>query len=200
MIYIGSKTFNCQKELEKYTKTLIYSILDKPIKPYDDNWDFFSNLFNRHYQREWFGQIQEIEFISNYKYYKPQILCSKGVQSISINKCVSGRTPTHKEEYTRVMRALIEPEILNYRLDNEECCAYCGSNNELQTDHEIPFSKLRDDFLAVFGSPPKEFYWGENNRLVSGCYIFNNSWKNFHLRNATLQTLCKKCNNKKSNK
>jgi len=174
MIYIGSKTFNSQKSLSKYTKDLIYKNLNVSICPSHELWDFFNNLFNRHYQREWYGDINNIQFVTNIKYYKPIIHCSKGVETISINHCITGNPPTYKEQLNKVMRALIEPEILNYRLDNEECCAYCGSNNELQTDHEIPFSKLRDDFLAVFGSPPKEFYWGENNRLVSGCYILKN--------------------------
>jgi 5-methylcytosine-specific restriction endonuclease McrA len=199
MIYIGSKSFNSQKALEKYTKTLIYSNLNSSISMYGDLWDFFNNLFNRHYEREWFGVIKEIIFESNGKYYKPTIYCSRGVETISINLCISGRTPTYKDRLTKVMRALIEPEIINYRLDNPECCAYCGTDSDLQVDHIEPFCKIRDDFLAVFGEPKDDFRWGENNRLISPNYLFNNAWKSFHIKNSTFQMLCKKCNNKKSN-
>jgi 5-methylcytosine-specific restriction endonuclease McrA len=199
MIYIGSKSFNSQKELDKYTKQIIYSHLNQSITPIHQHWDFFNNLFNRHYQREWFGDIKQVTFVSNDKYYKPMIYCSKGVETISINLCVSARKPTYKEQLAKVMRALIEPEIIGYRLDNNEPCAKCGTVEDLQTDHEIPFSKLRDDFLKIYGDPPSDFHWGENNRLISKDFIFNNSWKVFHLNNATFQTLCKKCNLKKSN-
>ena len=199
MIYIGSKIFHSQKQLEKYTKDLIYKNLNTSININNDNWQFFNNLFNRHYERTWFGTIKEIIFESNGKYYKPTVYCDKGVETISINLCISGRTPTYKDRLSKVMRALIEPEIINYKLDNPECCNYCGSDCNLEVDHIEPFCQIRDDFLGFFGQPIDDFRWGENNRLISKNYLFNNAWKSFHSKNSTFQMLCNKCNNKKSN-
>jgi hypothetical protein len=201
MIYIGDKTFSSKVELRKYTKNLIYDNINTSIKPHDNLWSFFIELFKRHPERDFYGEIQQIDLIKNLgNYFKVCVYTKcKGLHSISIERCVTALPMTPLEKLNKVMRHLIQPEIDNYKLDNTECCFKCKTLENLQTDHETPFSKLRDDFINVYGYPKGEFVWIDN-RLVNNDYIFNNGWKRFHLDNATFQTLCKKCNIKKSNK
>lgn len=201
MIYIGDKTFSSKVQLKSYTKKLIYDNINTSIKPNDELWTFFIELFKRHPERDYFGEIQQIDLITNKgNYFKVCVYCKKiGIQSISIEKSITARPFTPLQKLNKVMRHLIQPEIDNYKLDNSECCFKCKTLENLQTDHEIPFSKLRDDFIAVYGYPKGEFLWVEG-KLINTDYFFNNAWKRYHLDNATFQTLCKKCNIKKSNK
>ena len=201
MIHIYDKSFHTKAELRKYTKKLIYDNLGMLIKPNDTYWGFFTELFKRHPERDFYGKIEEIELLTNEgNYFKVCLYCKgKGVHTISIERCVSGLPMTEGEKYRRVMRELIQPEIDNYKLDNTERCANCNSDKNLQTDHEVPFSALRNSFISIHGLAKGDFIW-INNRLINTDYIFNNAWKKFHMDNATFQTLCKSCNIKKSNK
>ena len=116
-------------------------------------------------------------------------------------------TSTQNVESNKLNTALrnaIRDQIIAYKnLTNDLKCVYCGSVENCEIDHIIPFSILCYRFFDTIDKSqiPTKFY-KDIQRSCSLFFLekdidFENRWKEYHQLNATFQVLCKTCNRKK---
>lgn len=124
------------------------------------------------------------------------------------DESVSYRPPFEpkRDDYhiNEAMRNSINDQIVKFRENAKLKCEECGRVDHLHVDHyEIPFSKLRDDFLDWFknnnGIIPEHFAKDRAGRTVFDMNIkehleFCYNWDQYHVYYAKLQILCRSCN------
>jgi hypothetical protein len=108
-------------------------------------------------------------------------------------------TTTSKDNACSIARYEINNQILNFININEEVdnCELCNDvlSDEVHVDHIIPFDILFLNFLEE-----KKLSYEDIHKLDMGLYScfadkeLANQWYNFHLKNAKLRIVHKKCN------
>ena len=101
------------------------------------------------------------------------------------------------------MRSSVENQINSFRLENKNCELY-GSFYNLQLDHndekKSAFDKLVLNFINenINIKVPNKFGVMDDdihrNCFLQQRFILKDKWCDYHLRNASLRILCKKCN------
>ena len=144
---------------------------------------------------------------------------NKSNQTLSWLQCISlipkfanKKKPINPEaikrrQLARAMRSAIFYQISEVKsgASNYECvfCKTIGTApSEFHVDHIYPFCKLMNEFLATWsGQIPEKFEYSKGRiQLCPKDRLFELMWYDYHLKNAELQILCKKCNLKKGKK
>jgi hypothetical protein len=205
--------FDTNKELRDYTINIIRQVgLCKSLKQtHPDIYTFFISLFQRHPEKER-KEVSLIIDISirlfpNSNPYKPLavsdhqffIIKNNGKEdSISWNTCVRGEINPFEKRLTWAMRHAIEDQIRDFKRKNYSPCEFCKSTVNLTVDHIIKFKQLKNNFIILNPSYPKEFGKNELSQEVfrEEDKEYSELWQKYHYINATLRILCYDCNQK----
>lgn len=132
----------------------------------------------------------------NKKYFELNLIKLNGkIEDISYIICINKRNNIFN--LNSAMRYAIEPQIKDYRYNNEMKCSYCKSINNIHIDHIIMFKNLVKDFLEVnLKQLPVDFDDNEFNgsKFKLKDKSFEEDWFIYHKNNAKLQCLCSQCN------
>ena len=165
---------------------------------YEDFEDFME-LFKEHPEYEIkLKNVIDLCIVANKrcrKYFEINLIKDDGsFEDISYRCCINKHSPN--SNLLRALRYTIEPQIRDYRNNNELICDFCKSTDNIQIDHIIFFKDLVKDFLLNRTDIPTFFDDNEYN----GCKFkledtkIRDEWYNFHKQNAKLRCLCSKCN------
>ena len=133
----------------------------------------------------------------NYNYLELNIKRINGdIEDISYIACC--RNQRDKQQYLKqAMRFAISEQIQKYRDNNELICEICKSSDKIEIDHfNIKFRDLFSNFIQDRKDIPTTF---DDNFYNAPMFqekdiSFKQEWHDYHLKNALLRCLCKKCN------
>ena len=191
-----------KKEMTEYYKTLINGIgLCPSLKTNHPNaYLELMELFTNHPEYpEKVYDVVDISIIRNKicpKYFELQITkADNTTDNISYRCCIS--KPNKDRNLKNAMRNAVTQQILEFRncCDTLEC-SICKSKENIQIDHIILFRKLYVDFLKERNDVPTVFDDSIYNMAVFRLEDnkFEEEWKTYHKKNASLRCLCKTCN------
>lgn len=199
------KNLKTKKDLKSYVRCVIDEIgkCDSIKKYHNEHWDLFMFLFLKHRNYpENFQNIVDIQIRYNLVFKKQletYIIKNNGDElSVSIFKsCIS--SPKGKDKLSAAMRNAVYPQILDFKNNNSLVCDICDSINNIEIDHHTPqFIELKTTFINEIYKDKIPIVFSED---LSHCPIFTNDdikfkneWYNYHIKNAKLRPLCKKCN------
>jgi hypothetical protein len=199
--------FNKQTDFEQYIKDLIYHKIGfcksvKMLKP--EFMDEIMDLLQRHPEfEEKIKDMNDIKIIFdllNKKALKIMIIRSDFSETdISWRVALSGKARTDKSELYSALRSSIQHQIRDFRMSNSLICEFCVSTDDLHVDHIKQFEEIAFDFLQSTTIPVPNVFGETTDQTHRRCFLdsdidFENAWKQFHLQNASLRILCKKCN------
>jgi 5-methylcytosine-specific restriction endonuclease McrA len=99
------------------------------------------------------------------------------------------------------MREAVQPDIKAFRDEAPRICADCEVVDQLCVDHIYAFRYLKDEFLLQTKIPaPTQFTSCTQTHMTKfrdEDVQFATEWREYHKQRATLQILCRTCNNKK---
>lgn len=156
--------------------------------------------------------IQDIEIRRNPRGnlgYELVIIYKNGqMDPISWHKAVEGKKSSNGKSLIKCMRDAIMHQIFDFKKNNkfEKCgnpsCVCPRDIADEHVDHIIPFTQLVEDFLKNNNLKVPQFFDCVPGTSIlafkSQDILFQNAWKDYHLRNAKLRYLCKTCNLKRS--
>jgi len=201
------KQFKTKKEKQKYfsnllNKGLCDSLKNKRLDDYND----FIELFKNH--PDYPNKLEEVVDICivknklNNKAFELNLIKKDGTyDDISYIICISKRNPYY--DLNVALRNAIKNQILDFKNTIKKYeCEFCGSNKEIQIDHEILFKKLTTEFLKTEQKIPNLFTKNYSNetKFRQEDKNFENRWFEYHKNNSKLRQLCKKCNLTRSKK
>jgi hypothetical protein len=209
-----------QKSTQEYYRGIIGEIgLCESIKTsHPDKYRVLSFLISKHPKRKAEGHVDlSIRLAyggTNTLFF---ILPDGSSDSISWNKCITGKNETHAETLIEVMRNEIYFQTHDFKVaclsSGDVTCGMCGvictdeggtKSNTIHVDHHIvPFCDLVLVFLKQnSGSIPSVFDKRLNQykcfRRLDG--QFKMQWLEFHKMHAQFQILCCTCNCRQGNK
>lgn len=208
--------FKTTEELMFYTKKCIIKIgICESLKEYNTElFKFFKSLFQRHPDaiKKEVHKIYDIKIklfpkvninkskleLADYQFIIIKENCLP--DTISWVKCVRQEKPHILKTLWRVMRVSINQQIHEFRMKNQNIrCQNCDTNTELSVDHIIKFTKLMNDFLLINPDHPIEFSKNNISQDIFKIedFLYENLWKDYHKKHATLQILCITCNKNK---
>ena len=209
-IYFYNREFDTKKEFQIYIKDLVknkigicnsvkstkyWSEIYELMKRHTEFQEKTKNLKDVIVRKSLYGNI-ELAIINN----------DNSITSFSYIHCIKGLPGTKLFELSSAMRESILEQIFDYKNNNNLECNYCKSKDNIEIDHIIPFSKLRDDFITICNDDkipiPSSFNRTDNIRrqFKEEDLEFYSNWLSYHELNCKLQPLCRNCNIKKSNK
>jgi hypothetical protein len=210
IINFNNKNYNTKREFSNYIKNLIKNEIGicNSLKS-TKYWNEILELMKRH--PEYNDKIKNMkDVIIRYSFFNNIELCiinnDNSETTFSYITAIEGKGNSDKYELTSAMRECISYQILDYRNNNNLICKNCNSIDNIEIDHIIPFSKLRDDFISICKTNntniPNRFIRKDKVRREFKCEDFNfkKDWIYYHLINSEFQPLCRECNLKKSNK
>lgn len=203
-IQVGEYIFNTKKELRDFTKMMMQKLFKREIL---GDHPFLFELIKRHPDAD----LKPIRSISFFKAYPNPItgdISSPHVvfvnqdgseEAFSWNSCVTGKDHGGSK-ILAAMRSSIASQVLEFKFSEKKVCNICGSTGKLEVDHLDSFSHLAEYFLYSRKDIPTEFIKGEDSRLwfKDSDSAFEKDWVEFHIKNATLQLLCKTCHKRKT--
>lgn len=161
----------------------------------------------------------EYAFLSNLSRTKPKafILEQNPANKTAIHMAIIhnyGRRETSWTKYAQFKFLANPQKNLNQALRNAinhqlpriteyDFCQNCGTTNQLSVDHIIPFKTLTTDFKKIMKEEkikiPIHFdrNYTYSKIFKEGDSLFCQKWKDYHLKKATYQILCVKCNSSK---
>lgn len=101
---------------------------------------------------------------------------------------------------TSAYREAVADQIMEFRRSKQpnSYCESCGSNQNLQVDHFIPFENLVADFEKGKTDIPDEFENADriacNKRFRTSDRAYQEAWQQYHKEHASLRLLCRQCN------
>lgn len=174
-----------QKKLKEYTKSVIEKIGNTKslIKYHPEYYYFFLFLFERHPRQDKFFNFDDI-MINNKKVY---LLKGNEKDEVSVlNKCITGRLG---DELGKAMRKSIIGQIQSYKNKHPvKICEICYSEENIEVDHVILFSVLKNKFMINREKP----IIGKDSMILDN--NFDKEWKEYHRKNSILRYLCRDCN------
>lgn len=205
--FIGELKFTTKQGCMQYVRNKINSLGCCEIDKTHNDYEFFSNLIDKHPERDEKIGLGIDKFIiernklntNSFSIYIKQINGFKIVFS-----WVTSAVGNKPNNLLSALRCAIVSQILNFRNNNKHKCVYCGSKNNINVDHKNPsFKVLSTNFINQHNNLPTKF----DSDIVTNQPIFSNNdialkleWFNYHKKNATYQILCRTCNIKKGSK
>lgn len=206
---IYDKHFKTKLECHKYTSNLINSL--KTCYIFKDNtyYNFFVELLNNHpHKKEKIGDGVKgfkIEKHPIYEYYQIFLIRNDDeIINFSYVQCCKFETNSKisDSEYNlkRAMRTAVDDQINEFRNKNIKKCCICEARCEFieyHIDHKNPsYNYLYKNFIKKFPNYPTTFKKSKLFRIEFNKEDeeYKNNWWLYHLNNASLQILCKKCN------
>jgi len=196
--------FNKKTDINLYIKNIVKNIdLYHKIKPDHEHFNVFMEIINHHKDKEYklgcgikYFIFKEGEIFREKQLILKRIDGTKETMSYNYNKITCN--DTDKSKRRQAMRLSISDQILNYKKTlNHSTCNICKETvKKIQIDHVYPFCAIADEYLK-----DKTF----DVIKIKQYYQFLNDddkkeWENYHLKHASYQPLCAKCNINKSNK
>ncbi len=116
-------------------------------------------------------------------------------QVFSWRTCCEFRPRTPLFYSNRAMRQSIRPQIQAFRHANADVCSKCSTREgdlNYEVDHVVPFKTLAEGYIALHPAPTDCL---DDHSFMDKDY--ERGWTEFHQQQATLQMLCKPCNQAK---
>ena len=176
-------------------KGLCKSMVNEREKDYIELMELFKNHPEYPFKLRDVVDIQVVKNKRNSKYFEFNLIRKDGsIEDISYRSCICQRTDNHN--LLNAMRNCIQPQINHFKENSEKKCVFCGNTKEIHIDHIYMFKDLTTDFLKDKMNIPSTFDDNFDNSAIfkEEDEIFSNSWYEYHLKNANLRPLCKKCN------
>ena len=207
-----NKTYNTQREFEKYVKKIIYDeigICCDIKNTYPDKYNILIKILERHpdfnSKTENMCNIKIVQDALNVKALKIIIIKNDGEIDISWKCAITGKHKSNKGELMSAMRSSIEEQIHNFRKScGIEYCELCGSVEKLQVDHndekQSAFDELAYNFVKENNNMKIPNDFGElNDGTHRRCFlekdnVFKDKWVDYHRRHTILRILCNDCN------
>lgn len=170
-----------------------------------ENYQFFYELFQRHPRAEAKRLADVIDIyidLARGDYRMGYVLSDGSRDTISWNKCLTGRDHTAEGILSRAMRTSVDPQLAAFRRTQPSVCVLCGSTENMTADHyPVKFRDIKSEFL-VSNPAPIEF---SKNSASQDCFrvedaSYEKAWKDFHHEKATYRMLCYTCNRSIENK
>lgn len=210
MCYKNPDEFFSLAELKKYTINCIQTIglCESLLVKDPELYTYFENLFHRHPDKYKKGVDKMVDISickfpgcsTIYSWSDYQIFINKNdgtKDSISWSKCINKCDNPVEKKLKYAMRISVMSQIRTFKsgILNKKC-EFCETTSELTVDHVIKFKKLTDDFISENMDYPKNF---GKNKFAQEIFLesdkeYENRWMEYHLKNAKLRILCKKCN------
>jgi len=173
----------------------------KTARPAD--YEDFKELFNVHPNKEKISKMVDIAIKSNPMYPNTDIIYiideDGNYDTVSYKTAFESKKP--KYSYIGIlMRNLIQSQTYSFFNNNKQECELCEYNGaHLAVDHfQIPFIKLRDDFLSERKVPIINQTDDGGNPILDDDneehVKFRKEWLIYHQENAKLRILCRSCN------
>lgn len=125
-------------------------------------------------------------------------------KTFSINKCISNQSNYNHDLIEHYLRSSVVKQTNKFR---GSPCAKCGSIESIEIDHIIPFKKIKNQFIQIYGSPDTQkiskIHTSNKTRIPHFLYDddeYTHNWQNYHMEHSELQPLCKPCHNIKTYK
>lgn len=166
---------------------------------YPEDYAFFYELFQKHPRAERKGVSKIVDIYIDFvrgDYILGYLLEDRTRDTISWNKCLTGKEVTTEHLLTRAMRTSVDNQLRTYKYMQTEGCVLCGSNENPTADHyPVKFRDIKQEFLATH-TTPSVF---TKNSASQDCFRkedneFETAWKEFHQEKATYRILCYTCN------
>ena len=201
---MGEYIFNTKKDLRIFTKQMMQKLFNKEIL---GDHPFLFELIKRHPEPNE-KYLNDISFFRAYPNpvtgdtSSPHVVLVRRNGSetpFSWNACVTGRRHGGPQ-LLNAMRSAISEDIVEFKFSQPQACMSCGSSGELDVDHVVSFAELAEKFLSEKTNHPTEFSKNYQSRDIfcKNDIEFESEWVEFHLKNSTLQLLCKLCHKLKT--
>jgi hypothetical protein len=196
------RSLKTQKQLHSYAKEQLNEIgeCESIKKEYPEKWDMFLFYFKRHpdYPAK-FNGLTDISIGRNADpphYLEVRLVKDNTLEACSfLRACITRRK---KDRFTEALRQAIYPQVLNFKRTNINRCVICNSWDNPHVDHHEPqFIQLKNNFLQTTTlAIPTEFDEtpAYKTKFKSTDAQFQEEWGKYHLNNAKLRILCKRCN------
>lgn len=206
-ITIGAFNFESKKKAEIFVKEKINQIgYTDDLKKFNLlEFNFFLNLFQLHIDAD--EKIKNLKTIRIYKNIGGTALVIVNKDNthteISWRKCITRNKLTNEALFKRALRATIQPQIDEFRQNNNhiKICELCNCNLEnkiTHIDHIFHFHKMVDIFIKEKNIEiPKNYskcqmtyktIFHKNDILLQEKFF------KFHLENSKLRKICCNCN------
>jgi 5-methylcytosine-specific restriction endonuclease McrA len=205
---LSNLTFKTALEMKDVTLKKIADNIGIVIDQTHPEYPFFLDVFKRHPEK---SDVMPCQFIfQGGKYRSPNMKTSPLTakekyrpfyrttpdgkwDTFSVNKCFSQKERTQENKVFQALRYEIDDQIKIYRLQNP-CCSECKNKTfkDLEVDHIIPFKELRDNWLSQHDIKKIDTE-KEGVKILLSDSDLKKSWKEYHMENCSLQTLCKEC-------
>lgn len=160
---------------------------------------FFYELFQKHphAERKRVSEITDIFIQQSWGDFRLGYRLRDGTKdTISWNKCLSGKPDSPDMLLTRAMRTAIMYQMKIYRRSQVGRCVLCSAEKEITADHyPVKFRHIKEEFLQTH-TPPTTF---TKNYRSQDCFReedkeFERQWQEFHEQKASYRILCSTCN------
>jgi hypothetical protein len=164
-----------------------------------DDYAYFRALFQRHPEAERKRVCDIVDIFIEQVRGEARLgyVCSDGTRdTISWNKCLSGKLPHTEAMLSRVLRQAVVDQTLAYKRTQPPTCVLCGTTSNPSVDHyPTKFRDIRNAFLEG-RSPPTVF--AKTTESID-CFRpedaeFKSEWVRYHRERATYRILCCQCN------
>lgn len=210
-VVVNQKTFKSKKELENYTRDLLFSVrenLHDAFEITNDKLQFIKELFKRHpdYAEKCGSGIDKVFVQGDKLNKKASYVFIKRTDAsktdISWRICVSGKGKTTKAIQNEILRKSIEDQVLRFRKETINVCNSCDIEcKEYDVDHyDAEFCDIVKQFLEQYQLPTEFKETDHGHAFRDEDIELEIKWKNFHLEKAKLQKLCKACHKRKTYK
>ena len=166
-----------------------------------EDYVFFYELFQQHphADRKRVSEIADIFIQEAWGEYRMGYILLDGTKdTISWNKCLSGKPDSPDILLTRAMRTAVQYQTKIFKRRQVQQCVLCTSKKQITVDHyPVKFKQIKEEFLQTH-TPPTTF---TKNYRSQECFHeedkqFEREWQSFHEERATYRILCSTCNMK----
>jgi hypothetical protein len=207
---IGELAFKTKVAVKRYVRSELERLGYRKVNKEDEkDFSFLYNVFRNH------SEFAEKEGAGVYKFIiEPNPMTGDSYQTSIIRNdhsrdtfswvhCTEFKPRSTASDLAMAMREAVQLQIKAFRDEAPRICAMddCKYNEHLCVDHIYAFRYLKDEFLIQTTLPaPTQFTSCEQTRMTKfrdEDSQFANEWQKYHRQRATLQILCRTCNNKK---
>jgi len=215
-VKFGNRSFPSQKEAKAYGSDLVNNKIgfcERGVRTFKP--EYFEPLLdilkNHPDYEEKSSKMTDIKIVPNKMngHKETRFINNDGTETdISWAKfSITGKKETEEQLLTKSMRTSVDPQIIDYRNTAAAICAFCAKITNLHVDHDKLFVEIKTDFLEIMKAqneyiPTKFRDFGRCNRkcFLEEDAVFEQKWKDYHLKEATLRILCQQCNLRRTKK